>query len=149
MMVCAFPLLYIASPRQRHVPSLVTVSKIIYSRTTGVETWITSDGRVYFVGLHETAPESSVSEFTQSDDQERVSPRLILVLRLRLTFARRPINSCQTPSQAVRSWAGKAPAFTTLNHRGGCRSDGGSNPERRHRQAGSRTRSPDARCRSR
>ncbi|KAL1713253.1 RIC1-domain-containing protein [Schizophyllum commune] len=55
----------------------VTVSKIIYSRTTGVETWITSDGRVYFVGLHETAPESSVSEFTQSDDQERTAHKFM------------------------------------------------------------------------
>ncbi|TRM65979.1 RIC1-domain-containing protein [Schizophyllum amplum] len=50
----------------------VTVSKIIYSRTTGVETWITSDGRVYFVGLHETAPESSVSEFTQDDEHGQI-----------------------------------------------------------------------------
>ncbi|KAF7310575.1 RIC1 domain-containing protein [Mycena chlorophos] len=29
----------------------VTVSRILYSRATGVETWITSDGRAYFVGL--------------------------------------------------------------------------------------------------
>ncbi|KAJ7630516.1 RIC1-domain-containing protein [Roridomyces roridus] len=32
----------------------VTATKILYSRTTGVETWITSDGRAYFVGLSET-----------------------------------------------------------------------------------------------
>ncbi|KAJ7169474.1 RIC1-domain-containing protein [Mycena filopes] len=31
----------------------VTATKILYSRTTGVETWITSDGRAYFVGLTE------------------------------------------------------------------------------------------------
>ncbi|KAF7367259.1 RIC1 domain-containing protein [Mycena sanguinolenta] len=31
----------------------VTATKILYSRATGVETWITSDGRAYFVGLSE------------------------------------------------------------------------------------------------
>ncbi|KAJ7456586.1 RIC1-domain-containing protein [Mycena latifolia] len=31
----------------------VTATKILYSRATGVETWITSDGRAYFVGLNE------------------------------------------------------------------------------------------------
>ncbi|KAJ6626842.1 RIC1-domain-containing protein [Mycena sp. CBHHK59/15] len=32
----------------------VTATKILYSRATGVETWITSDGRAYFVGLNES-----------------------------------------------------------------------------------------------
>ncbi|KAF8213519.1 RIC1-domain-containing protein [Mycena galopus ATCC 62051] len=36
------------------VDSDVTATKILYSRATGVETWITSDGRAYFVGLDET-----------------------------------------------------------------------------------------------
>ncbi|KAI5123710.1 hypothetical protein M0805_000304 [Coniferiporia weirii] len=35
------------------VNSNVTVSQISYSRVTGVETWITSDGRAYFVQLTE------------------------------------------------------------------------------------------------
>jgi hypothetical protein len=39
------------------------VSKILHSRATGVETWITSDGRAYFVQLHE----SSGSETGTSD----------------------------------------------------------------------------------
>lgn len=34
--------------------SAVTVAKILYS-TSGVETWITSDGRAYFVRLEENA----------------------------------------------------------------------------------------------
>ncbi|KAF8592018.1 RIC1-domain-containing protein [Ramaria rubella] len=33
--------------------SNVTVNSIVYSRTTGAETWITSDGRAYFVHLSE------------------------------------------------------------------------------------------------
>ncbi|KAJ6519422.1 RIC1-domain-containing protein [Mycena sanguinolenta] len=38
----------------------VTATKILYSRATGVETWITSDGRAYFVGLNESiAPADS------------------------------------------------------------------------------------------
>ncbi|KAJ7293159.1 RIC1-domain-containing protein [Mycena rebaudengoi] len=36
------------------VDSDVTTAKILYSRATGVETWITSDGRAYFVGLNES-----------------------------------------------------------------------------------------------
>ncbi|KAJ7919027.1 RIC1-domain-containing protein [Mycena leptocephala] len=35
----------------------VTATKILYSRATGVETWITSDGRAYFVGLTENIKE--------------------------------------------------------------------------------------------
>ncbi|KIY51327.1 RIC1-domain-containing protein [Fistulina hepatica ATCC 64428] len=44
------------------VESDVTVVKVLYSRTTGVETWITSDGRAYFVAL-------------QENDQFNTSPR--------------------------------------------------------------------------
>ncbi|KAF7320200.1 RIC1 domain-containing protein [Mycena kentingensis (nom. inval.)] len=35
------------------VDSDVTATQLSYSRSTGVETWITSDGRAYFVGLSE------------------------------------------------------------------------------------------------
>lgn len=45
--------------------STVSVSEILYSRTTGVETWITSDGRAYFVRLNE--PASSAPEEPYSD----------------------------------------------------------------------------------
>jgi hypothetical protein len=40
-------------PRVLLIFSVVTATKILYSRATGVETWITSDGRAYFVGLTE------------------------------------------------------------------------------------------------
>lgn len=33
----------------------VTVNSIAYSRVTGAETWVTSDGRAYFVHLSENA----------------------------------------------------------------------------------------------
>ncbi|KAJ7814122.1 RIC1-domain-containing protein [Mycena olivaceomarginata] len=39
---------------QFFVDADVTATKILYSRPTGVETWITSDGRAYFVGLNES-----------------------------------------------------------------------------------------------
>lgn len=42
---------------------VVAVDKVLYSRSTGVETWITSDGRAYFVRLLEnTDAEASTSE---------------------------------------------------------------------------------------
>ncbi|TDL28863.1 RIC1-domain-containing protein [Rickenella mellea] len=45
----------------------VTVAGISYSRLTGVETWITSDGRAYFVQLHEMlAKEGSASDVQSS-----------------------------------------------------------------------------------
>lgn len=37
---------------------LVVVSTILHSRLTGVETWITSDGRAYFVRLNENEAEA-------------------------------------------------------------------------------------------
>src|ERR1700736_2859165 len=46
---------------------LVIVTKVLHSRQ-GVETWLTSDGRAYFVELNETsAPDSEIAD--QSDDQ--------------------------------------------------------------------------------
>jgi hypothetical protein len=42
------------------VDANVHVSKILHSRVTGVETWVTSDGRAYFVRLNES-PGSEVS----------------------------------------------------------------------------------------
>ncbi|TFK76753.1 RIC1-domain-containing protein [Pluteus cervinus] len=54
----------------------VAVETILYSRTTGVETWITTDGRAYFVTLHEhtgtggveTEDGSTQVEHRQSED---------------------------------------------------------------------------------
>ncbi|KAL0950714.1 hypothetical protein HGRIS_007490 [Hohenbuehelia grisea] len=46
----------------------VTVAKILYSRASGVETWITSDGRAYLVHLQENlGSEASVSELGNAD----------------------------------------------------------------------------------
>ena len=45
-----------------------------YSRSTGVETWITTDGRVYFVQLQQVTYETSDrSESTGSDESSKVS----------------------------------------------------------------------------
>jgi hypothetical protein len=51
-------------------PSTVTATKILYSRATGVETWITSDGRAYFVALDEKIKLSG-SEGSQSPTAAR------------------------------------------------------------------------------
>jgi hypothetical protein len=60
----------------------VTVSKILYSRTTGVETWITSDGRAYFVQLQETPDaDLSTSELGLTDDDGQVSHGLLFCVR--------------------------------------------------------------------
>ena len=60
--------------------SVVTISKILHS-TSGVETWLTSDGRAYFVRLQENSqPEEPglENEFTGE-----VSPNLVLPAFLR------------------------------------------------------------------
>lgn len=49
--------------------SAVTVAKILYS-TSGVETWITSDGRAYFVQLEENPQ----TERTVADLDNKVDP---------------------------------------------------------------------------
>ncbi|KAF9023405.1 RIC1-domain-containing protein [Hymenopellis radicata] len=65
----------------------VTVLQISYSRTAGVETWITSDGRAYFVQLHEPEEHDSASDQEErayqtarpqstSDDPTRMQPSL-------------------------------------------------------------------------
>ncbi|KAF8078253.1 RIC1-domain-containing protein [Lyophyllum atratum] len=46
----------------------VSVTKILYSRAMGIEAWITSDGRAYFVRLHETLGSGeSTSALTEED----------------------------------------------------------------------------------
>ncbi|PBL00950.1 RIC1-domain-containing protein [Armillaria gallica] len=54
----------------------VTVAHISYSRATGVETWITSDGRAYFVQLHESESEgeSSTSELVEDEQHPHTRP---------------------------------------------------------------------------
>lgn len=53
----------------------VTVTKILHSRQ-GVETWITSDGRAYFVQLNEVNhAEGSVSDLGTTEELDQVSSR--------------------------------------------------------------------------
>ncbi|KAF7306568.1 RIC1 domain-containing protein [Mycena indigotica] len=53
----------------------VTATQILYSRSTGVETWITSDGRAYFVGLRdeEVMPTSESMEQSPNPAQHQKS----------------------------------------------------------------------------
>ncbi|KAF9458722.1 RIC1-domain-containing protein [Collybia nuda] len=46
----------------------VSITQILYSRAMGIETWITSDGRVYFVRLHENIdPGTSISGLAKAE----------------------------------------------------------------------------------
>lgn len=48
--------------------SLATVTKILHARQ-GVETWITSDGRAYFVQLNESSDsDASTSDLGRGDE---------------------------------------------------------------------------------
>ncbi|KAJ7275450.1 RIC1-domain-containing protein [Mycena haematopus] len=49
----------------------VTATKISYSRATGVETWITSDGRAYFVGLDESIALANSEDGSESPKTTR------------------------------------------------------------------------------
>lgn len=52
------------------------MEQILYSRATGVETWITSDGRAYFVRLHEdSGSESTLDLNGGEDDGAQVRPQ--------------------------------------------------------------------------
>lgn len=50
----------------------VTVSQISFSRITGAETWITSDGRAYFVRLQEAEGQKGSVSDLGSEDPPRV-----------------------------------------------------------------------------
>ncbi|CAK5265262.1 unnamed protein product [Mycena citricolor] len=52
------------------VESDVPVTKILQSRTPGVETWITSDGRAYFVTLNESTIEENGDQEFGSNESE-------------------------------------------------------------------------------
>ena len=51
----------------------MAVDKILYSRTTGVETWITTDGRAYFVTLHEQTTVTGTGGIDADDGSTQVS----------------------------------------------------------------------------
>ena len=51
----------------------VTVDRITYSRSTGAETWVTSDGRAYFVHLYENAQDDlDVNSATDNNASDSV-----------------------------------------------------------------------------
>jgi RAB6A-GEF complex partner protein 1 len=53
------------------VQSSVSVSQILHARAMGIEAWITSDGRAYFVRLHEfDGSEMSSSEYAEDGRQQ-------------------------------------------------------------------------------
>ena len=65
---------------------LVTVTQISYSRVTGAETWITSDGRAYLVRLEESGGQKeSVSDLGSED---------IPHLQVDVHFSRFDIHPC-------------------------------------------------------
>jgi hypothetical protein len=55
----------------------VTVTKILHS-ISGVETWITSDGRAYFVRLQESRHSEEVSERDEEETDKVRCPVLLL-----------------------------------------------------------------------
>ncbi|KAK7468553.1 WD40 repeat protein [Stygiomarasmius scandens] len=77
----------------------VSISKIAFSRTTGVETWITSDGRAYFVHLTEVEDyREDVSHLSDEDFGSRAS-----------RFTRRSPSSNRSSSQDkgfIEIWQG-------------------------------------------
>jgi hypothetical protein len=55
----------------------VTVTKVLHS-ISGVETWITSDGRAYFVRLQESRHSEDVSEIDEEETDKVGYPVLSL-----------------------------------------------------------------------
>ena len=54
-------------------PYSVSIVQMSYSRTSGVETWISSDGRAYFVQLTETSPDPASQESTEEMEEQTES----------------------------------------------------------------------------
>lgn len=75
----------------------VTATQILYSRTTGVETWITSDGRAYFVGLNEDTRTSD------SDHDGSRSPTIPATARHRHSAS---TNSTSSAKGQKSTWQG-------------------------------------------
>ncbi|KAJ7596719.1 RIC1-domain-containing protein [Mycena floridula] len=76
------------------VETEVVVSNILYSRTTGVETWITSDGRVYIVHLAEEQEEEEEQGFSEGDPSSTPKPSTI------------SLTSDSSPSTVRSVWRG-------------------------------------------
>ncbi|CAL1696319.1 unnamed protein product [Somion occarium] len=81
------------------VDSDVTVNKILYSRQTGVETWLTSDGRAYLVQLYESndLPPSQSDLSTTGDESAHAA---------RFRHHERMISSEPSVPEAAIQWHG-------------------------------------------
>ena len=101
----------------------VTVIKVLHSRQ-GVETWVTSDGRAYFVELNETSP-SDLEDVDQRTDQVGrnifknssiyISHSILSLMKM----------ACRMRLQNIfirnRIFDGMGLAFTTLRLPSGCK----------------------------
>lgn len=57
-------------------PLPVAISHVLYDRTTGVESWITSDGRAYVVYLTQSPEEPSSSNSSSNDPLQFQAPQI-------------------------------------------------------------------------
>lgn len=85
---------------------------MLYSKTTGIETWVTSDGRAYLVQLdagEEDPARGSLSNASQASQQVSVTcldtrPRTDCSLSLRMEGGRK-IAAARTPTHAGKALA--------------------------------------------
>ncbi|KAK7064573.1 RIC1 domain-containing protein [Favolaschia claudopus] len=89
------------------VNSDVTATQLLYSRATGVETWITSDGRAYFVGLDESLqsedPEEPPTPDTARHHQSPSADSTSSVKRLKSVWQGTCIHDFETPRWVQKS----------------------------------------------
>lgn len=111
----------------------VTVTQILQS--TGVETWVTSDGRAYFVRLQESRPsEDGTSEFSEEDTSIVGLPVLLFPANLTHSVPRVQLGPKPTehPDYQVKVLAhghsiiGKVLVSITSRYRGGYKSSAAS-----------------------
>jgi hypothetical protein len=110
----------------------VSISKILFSRATGVETWITSDGRAYFVHLTEVPEDvqnDGEAHFPNNDTRARVSGSttasshpLIMFYRLLEADHARQTRTFQKMMTRRIPKSGKECAYTISIHQDGSKS---------------------------
>ncbi|KAJ7071458.1 RIC1-domain-containing protein [Mycena amicta] len=83
----------------------VTATQILYSRSTGVETWITSDGRAYFVAMNdeETLPTSESMEEASERPGHQQSSSIDSTPASRTTWQGTCIHDFETPRWVQKS----------------------------------------------
>ena len=97
-------------PLRSHLAILVTISRISYSRYASGETWITSDGRAYFVQLLEELdlpPSASDLSATADTSAAQVRPLLFLAKCQTKLFQKNQVRSAhdsrRDSSESIRS----------------------------------------------